>query len=134
MTDHGELSALRDRIRDLELALEQKTSDMDKLGGWYCDVLRQVGRDGARIQELECELEQAKARAVEWVSVEERLPEGGADVSEDDEFLIWDDMQIERANRILCGDGEWVWYGEMSINDSVTHWAPLPKPPEEVGG
>lgn len=131
MTDHGELSALRDRIRDLELTLEQKTSEMNKLEGWYCDALRQVGRDGARIQELERELEQSKARAVEWVSVEERLPAADSQV-----LVEFGDGVVSAM--IHCLGEMWEEVGSQGQASTrewlIVRWAPLPKPPEEVGG
>lgn len=57
----------------------------------------------------------------EWISVDERLPQN------DDRVLVY--IHSERSytmldtDRIL--DGKWVRWGE-----DVTHWMPLPQPPE----
>lgn len=56
--------------------------------------------------------------AQQWISVKDRLPEDGVEV-------------------LVVSDGEtgasWHEAGEFgwAIGGTVTHWAPLPKPPEE---
>ena len=55
-----------------------------------------------------------------WISVEERLPEKheGVIVHCNDGFLT-----------LMCYDGrDWQWNGKR--DNSVTHWMPLPEPPE----
>lgn len=59
-----------------------------------------------------------------WVPVEERLPEDGAEV------LAW--SQFGFAYVDLWIDGAWKIDGLVNgENEVVTHWMPLPKPPEE---
>ena len=79
----------------------------------------------------------------EWISVKDRLPE------KDGYYLVWKAWGTHRWHEVLsfAKDGrkvdkydfkrEWknVWYkydseyGYITI-DSVTHWMPLPQPPE----
>lgn len=64
-----------------------------------------------------------------WISVDERLPE------ENEEVLAWDGESIEKAHlqRYLGGYNDntlrWTYYDCM-IWENVTHWMPLPEPPE----
>lgn len=61
----------------------------------------------------------------EWISVEERLPEDA-----DERVLVY--IVSERSYTELDTDrfvgGRWVRWG-----DEVTHWMPLPQPPEPKG-
>ena len=72
----------------------------------------------------------------EWVSVEERLPEGngGYIVTACDEGCpagegIWYDTVVVFAEYY---DGCWTWNDgtEYDLTDIVTHWMPLPAPPD----
>jgi len=60
----------------------------------------------------------------QWISVEEQLPEFGQEV-----LVAHDTGWIGMAS--LFDDG---WFNISFHNDknSVTHWMPLPEPPEEV--
>ena len=71
----------------------------------------------------------------EWVSVEERLPEGNGEyiVTACDEGCpagegIWYDTVVVFAEYY---DGCWTWNDgtEYDLTDIVTHWMPLPAPP-----
>ena len=66
-----------------------------------------------------------------WISVEERLPEAHADGSVDAE-LVTDGEFIHMA---YYAHGQWIFCesGEMKgpMWNTVTHWMPLPEPPEE---
>ena len=73
----------------------------------------------------------------EWVSVEERLPDkyGEYIVCACDEGgpideQIWGDTVVVFADYY---DGTFIWYEgnrEYDISDIVTHWMPLPAPPD----
>lgn len=75
----------------------------------------------------------------EWVSVEERLPEKrgecivcACDEGEPIDERIWGDTVVICADYY---DGTFAWYEgstEYDISDIVTHWMPLPAPPEDV--
>lgn len=64
---------------------------------------------------------------MEWISVEDRLPEN------DDEvlalFIGWDDMKVIRTLEYDKGWEEWSdWNGQVYKN--ITHWAKMPEPPK----
>ena len=66
-------------------------------------------------------------KKMEWISVEERLPEVGAVA------LVWDG-----TFRNVARFGKWGWHTEYLFGskdggmfvDGVTYWMPLPEPPE----
>lgn len=67
----------------------------------------------------------------EWISVKDRLPDFF------DEVLVYnsccDDSGISIAWRKQGNNGGWVWDSRMVYPDDlvgVTHWMPLPNPPE----
>lgn len=57
----------------------------------------------------------------EWISVKERLPEDYVDV------LWYDPISLQTMRVDMNGA---LWRADFT-NGSVTHWMPLPKPPEE---
>ena len=74
-----------------------------------------------------------------WIPVEERLPERNGeyivtacDEGEPYDEIIWNDTVV------VCAEyykGCWTWEEnrtEYSLDGIVTHWMPLPEPPEEV--
>lgn len=73
----------------------------------------------------------------EWVSVEKRLPEKhseyivcACDEGEPIDERIWGDTVVVCADYY---DGAFTWYegnAECDISDIVTHWMPLPAPPD----
>ena len=73
----------------------------------------------------------------EWVSVEERLPDKhdeyivcACDEGEPTDERIWGDTVVVFADYY---DGTFTWYEgnrEYDISDIVTHWMPLPAPPD----
>ena len=77
--------------------------------------------------------------AAQWIRVEERLPERNGeyivtacDEGEPYDEIIWNDTVV------VCAEyykGCWTWEDnstEYSLDGIVTHWMPLPEPPEEV--
>jgi len=64
--------------------------------------------------------EAVQAAAPQWISVRERLPEDASNV-----LIAWADGVSEAC---FCDD-RWVRDGRILL--WVTHWMPLPKPPEE---
>lgn len=58
----------------------------------------------------------------EWISVKDKTPEYGAVV------LVWDDGGFAYIDTWV--GHTWKYGGDFG----VTHWMPLPEPPEEVTG
>jgi hypothetical protein len=72
----------------------------------------------------------------QWIPVTERLPEEDGDlyiVTAYNEEIWWNRVVV------LCAEyyrGSWTWNEngrEWDLTDSVTHWMPMPKPPEDGG-
>ena len=83
----------------------------------------QLNRLYDRIEQLEKENE-ALSEAPHWwhwISVKDRLPESGVDV-----LVFTDDYCAYTAHY----DGYWWLSGEPTLSYNVTHWMPLPEPPE----
>lgn len=70
-------------------------------------------------------------RASEWVSVEERLPEDGEDMTP---YLVHVESKYGRSVTLTAWhpdrEGGWVCEGDAVPSIRVTHWRPLPAPPE----
>ena len=72
---------------------------------------------------------------MEWISVEERLPDEGTDVLVFTGFGRMDVLHIHMESYTICGIGP--RSGESGKKPSwepggasVTHWMPLPEPPK----
>ena len=59
----------------------------------------------------------------EWISVEDKLPPIYVNV------LIYDTIDNYISNSLLNKNKQWIGY-ESNIDD-ITHWMPLPNPPQE---
>lgn len=83
----------------------------------YCDM--QLERDAlSYIQQLE-------AQQPRWISVGERLPE-------DDGYVLC--HCNDGSPDVVCmyyGDGEFLTPELDNVSHIITHWMPLPQPPEE---
>lgn len=67
-----------------------------------------------------------EAKRVEWISVDERLPEG------DNRVLVYlkdNPMSYTRIDTDRLVSKEWIRWG-----NTVSHWMPLPEPPKMKGG
>ena len=58
----------------------------------------------------------------DWISVEDRLPEEHKDV------LFFDELGIGGG---VLRNSEWEDWNSNELNETVTHWQPLPEPPKE---
>ncbi len=82
----------------------------------------EIDRLTAELTHLTAELAELRERT-RWIPVSEGLPEAGVEV------LLFDDYSDYLTDRLLrVENGEPVW---MCDYDYVTHWMPLPNPPEE---
>ena len=57
-----------------------------------------------------------------WISVKDRLPE------KDGDYLVYSTFEL--VDRLRFFDGVWWDYGAECQPGVVTHWMPLPEPPE----
>ena len=72
--------------------------------------------------------EAGKAEAMKWVSVKERLPEVGQKVLACGVHKGMEVQQFHGAH--FLRDGTCVWEWKHNTIKTVTHWMPLPEPPE----
>ena len=64
---------------------------------------------------------------VNWISATEKLPIVFQQV------LLWDAIDQDVFMGELDGDGEWFVRGYSPDDFNITHWMPLPEPPEREG-
>lgn len=100
-----------------ELALRQAQLDCAAASSAVLKKQNEQMRDAAA-QVTRLAAEAAVER--DWISVEERLPEPGVDV-----LAAYRDRHI---NMGTAGDD---WLEEDIEDGNITHWMPLPEPPEE---
>ena len=121
---------------------EEMRFDADSVHCWYkCDhclagspkVERVWGPTKHTIANWDENRKRAAAcfkRVPRWISVEERLPE------DDDHYLVWAHDNGAAEVALYYGDGEWLTDDLENITRVITHWMPLPEPPdnEKKGG
>ena len=65
------------------------------------------------------------APRAEWISVEERLPD------ENGRFLTVD----KKGDMMVCfWEKHFGWFAMVCNKNAITHWMPLPEPPDMKGG
>lgn len=105
---------------------EWSSCDVDAVGLAAAD---QLENQNAHIAALQQEIEKLRAQLPRWIPVEERLPEvwRNDETAELVNYMIYSpDFGVDignyhaKAKKWLC----------MALPCTVTHWAPLPKPPE----
>lgn len=77
-----------------------------------------------QIGELTEKVAQLEAAQPKWISVKEKLPEN------DDNYLVFTSDRNDAVIATYYGDGEWLEYDLTNLIPLVTHWMPLPEPPE----
>ena len=77
----------------------------------------------AIIERLESERDAALAKVPRWISVKERLPEA------DGTYVVYMPPPSEPIITAEYSDSRWDDW-EVDITKYVTHWMPLPEPPE----
>jgi hypothetical protein len=150
-------------MREKLIELLENSPYLDVLGGlsYYEEAADHLIANGVRLEEKQAtsdETERWKVAALyfrdkayakpEWIPVTERLPEDDGDylvakkifnnsIRQDVLRFAKDGRKVDKYDF----QGEWknIWYyydseyGYITV-DSVTHWMPLPEPPEEVNG
>lgn len=105
---------------------------MDPLGGLEKDLLAAADRlenQNSHIAALQQKIEKLRGQVPHWITVEERLPEDRGDVLV---AAYWH----ERWGVYMgwCAPERAAWSVHIGIGDrndvAVTHWMPLPEPPE----
>lgn len=110
---------------------------MDPLGGLEKDLLAaadRIANQSTHIAALQKEIEKLRAQLPRWIPVEERLPElqnwGASAVvlglikSENAPSL---NKLYDLTLCVYCDNGIWSMPGRYV---AITHWMPLPEPPE----
>ena len=74
------------------------------------------------------------SRAEQWLSVEDRLPDINRDTGYSDSILVYYPFEpFIECSRYWTEDGIHWWEFERVLRHDITHWMPLPEPPEAVG-
>ena len=103
--------------------MSDKSDNILRACGWYPEreaapliAERVANYAAARIEKLEAKIGELES-AQQWISVDDRLP----DIRAGWILAYWDDGDITlwRAKKLAGG------------KDYVTHWMPLPEPPEK---
>ena len=100
--------------------------DADKLNEWFSKYFNDGDKVDAR--EIHEVIDNALTQ-MQWISVEDRLPERNKTVLVHVVGSDWDEPDSYISTDKLLPEGLWAIY-----HLSVTHWMPLPEPPEEHEG
>ena len=110
---------------------------MDPLGGLEKDLFAAADRlenQNAHIAALQQEIETLRGQMPRWIPVTERLPENGVPVLIN--YIASNDGKYHPDGTAVWTDyGCFWWEGSLEDCDTevavpITHWAPLPEPPE----
>lgn len=130
MRDQELVNALREHA---EWAEGNQWETPITLGDDLAEAADRIANQSTHIAALQQEIEKLRGQLPRWIPVEERLPElqsWGAST------LVLGIVQNESGypppNPCFCvylGNQKWRIRGRMA---TITHWMPLPEPPEEV--
>ena len=124
MRDTNLVSALREHA---EWARENEWETPITLGDDLAEAADRIANQSARIAALQQEIEKLRGQLPRWIPVAERLPEDP--VKKVLVFVPHTHGNIVDSGRYLGSDG-WVLEGWYLTQTAVTHWMPLPEPPE----
>lgn len=97
------------------------------LGDDLVEAADRIANQNTHILALQKEIEDLRAQLPRWIPVTERLPDDP--VKKVLIFVPHTHGNIVDVGRYLGADG-WVLEGWYLTQTSVTHWMPLPEPPE----
>lgn len=132
MRDTNLVNALREHA---EWARANEWETPITLGDDLVEAADRIANQSNHIAALQQEIEKLRAQLPRWIPVEERLPEYGVRVlatdmyEEDDCTGIWTREEYPNDPDGCCWIDERGWWHAI---DDVTHWMPLPEPPEEA--
>jgi hypothetical protein len=94
------------------------------------DAFFDAGRkDGDRLGRDVCRAAAAALRRASWVPVGERLPEAN-DSRPSVDCEGCDDMRVQVSDGLRVWDCHWADVKKLAGLYGITHWMPLPEPPE----
>ena len=97
------------------------SSDLDENGKPFCDC------EGSRIAELEAEIARLR-EAQRWIPVSDSKSLNDLDL-----YLVTDG-EIVSVGFYTAKWGTWTSPDDLRLPFNVTHWMPLPEPPQEAEG
>ena len=127
MRDTNLVNALREHA---EWARANEWETPITLGDDLTEAADRIANQSTHIAALQQEIEKLRAQLPRWIPVTERLPEDRSDVLV---VAYWH----ERWGVYMgwCAPERAAWSVHIGIGDrsdiAVTHWMPLPEPPEE---
>lgn len=108
---------------------EWSSCDVDAVGLAAAD---RIANQSTHIAALQKEIEKLRAQLPRWIPVEERLPETESwGASKVVLGIVQNESGYPPPNPCFCvylGNQQWTIRGRMA---TITHWMPLPEPPEE---
>lgn len=93
-----------------------------------CPYRAMKGCFDARINDIHAYIQQLEAAAPKWISVEERLPQAFYSVL----VYIPEEAPMPTVHEgYMADNGRWISTVYVREFEKVTHWMPLPEPPQE---
>lgn len=117
------IESLQARVEELREQIKRRKTILEMR---LPRLVRQRGELQVRVEELEAELERHR-----WILVSERLPETNKQVI----VLLTTDRRVNgdgHYNGVPPQGHDWpLWSTDEGFDLDVTHWMPLPDPPED---
>ena len=109
------------KVKDLLFGMDYTENDGKRLIAITKRLLRRAETAESKLIRLTAELAGLKDK-MRWIPVGERLPDNNDDV------LVW---RVEGYHEIGCHSSG-LWWGGTFMDEAIyiTHWMPLPEPPE----
>lgn len=131
MKSPEEIKAIKLALIDIETTCghcpyEGEPNGCNRPGG-NCKMFDAAMDAAEAIEQLEQRLVEANKTSMRWISVKERLPEDGQKI-----IAAFRDGGGRIVDQARYSNGEFDFASWAYVwGDNVTHWMPLPQPPEE---